>query len=263
MIACPNCGAANALGKVFCVGCGQKLPASSLVREDVERLGQLAARRRLLFRVINIVLTTWLVLCILLAAWPHRLPYYEKQPEGEAALSVVRKMRALAQALQKDEIAEADVLTEEVNAYLKYYVMRDAVGRNGSVRIDSDGVRVRWLVRLFASAEKPGSGGPVVSWDLRLRPSRRTGRLRVVGVTFGHLPLRWPLSGPVRAVFQRMCRTRPEWPLATHLSVGKIEPGKITLMTSGGASRDDALETMQQALPADDGGTHPAADGSR
>jgi hypothetical protein len=263
MIACPNCGAVNALGKVFCTGCGQKLPTSGLVREDVERLGQLATRRRWTFMIVNIVLTSWLLLSVVLALWPNTTPLNKGLPAGAAALSMRRTMQALTHALQKGDVAEADVTAEEINAYVKYYVVPKANGRNGSVRIDSDAIRVRWLMRLFAAAPgDPGGAGPILSCDVTLRPSRRTRRLRVAGVRFGHLPLVWPLRGTVQNIFMGMCRSRPEWPLVRRLSIGNIEPGKLTIVTPGGVSRDDALDKMQESLPGDAADGSPNADGT-
>jgi len=250
MIVCPNCATSNTLGKVFCIGCGQKLPASSLVREDVERLGELASKRRLVIRIISGVLTLWLAICLLLAFWPQRTPYYASTLTAGQARDASHKMRMLAQVLLQDEVGEAEVSTGEINAYLRFNVMRKSVGRNVSVRLDADSVRVRWLLQPFVRNEG-GSGGPVISLDYRLKPSRRTGRLRVTGVSMGHLPLGWPLGGPLRKIFQQTYQGRPEWTLALRLSVGKLEPGKITLMTSRGAARDQALEKVQATLSAE------------
>ncbi len=251
MIICPNCTAQNTLGKVFCVGCGQKLPASSLVREDVERLGELAVKRRWVVRIASAVLTVWLVICLALACWSQRTPYYTGNLTASQARDASHKMRMLAQVLLQDEVGEADVTADEINAYLRFHVMRRSVGRNVSVRLDSDGVRVRWLVQPLVTAEGK-SGGPVVSLDYRLKPSRRTGRLQVVGVRLGRLPLGWPFKGPLRSILQHTYRGRPEWPLAQRISVGKLVPGKMSLMTSRGAARDEALEKMQAALSAQD-----------
>lgn len=250
MIACPNCGATNPLGKVFCTGCGQKLPASGLVREDMERIGQIAGRRRVAFKIVNIVVTVWLAISLLLALWPHTRPFYEQDPGIGAARRFHRKIELLSEAARKGVGTEFELPSEELNAYLKYGVLGSVRGRNGSVRIERDGIYVRWLMRVFAvDVDDVGGFAPILSFEVRLRPSIRTGRLRVAGVRFGHLSLAWPFRGSVRDLFMGMCRTRPEWKLASQLTVVGCAPGVVTVRTPDGRMSDDAIQSLRESLP--------------
>ncbi len=250
MIICPNCEASNSLGRVFCKTCGVKLPGDGLVREDVERIARFSARRRWLMWGVNAVLGLWIVVSLVLAFWPQTQSLGEHDAGIGAARRMRRKLVELATAASSGQLLEAELGADEVNAYIRYAMLGSVPGRQGSVRIGSEGIRVRWLMRLFqVDVDQVGGFSPTLSFEVLLRPSRRTGALRIVSVRFGRLNVLWPFRGMLHDLFLGMCRSRVEWPLMRQLRVVRLAPDKVHVQTLGHDRFDETIRELSDKLP--------------
>ncbi len=250
MIICPNCNASNPLGRVFCKTCDAKLPEEGLVREDLEQIAVFSWRRKIILRTINAVLGLWVAGSLVLAFWPRTQPFGEQDAGIGAARRVRRKLVALHQASTDGQKLEAELSAQELNAYIRYAVLGTVPGRNGSVQIGQDGIRVRWLMRMFqVDVNQVGGFSPILSFEVLLRASPRTGRLRIVSVRFGRLPLMWPFRGMVQDLFVGMCRTRLEWPLARRLEVVRHSPGVVVVQTIEHGFPDETTRSLAETLP--------------
>ncbi len=250
MIICPNCNASNPLGRVFCKACDKKLPEEGLVREDLERIALFSWRRKVVLRTVNAVLGLWVAGSLVLAFWPQTRPFGEQDAGIGAARRVRRKLEALAQASHAGGTLEAELSAQELNAYIRYAVLGTVAGRNGSVQIGRDGIRVRWLMRMFqVDVSQVGGFSPILSFEVLLRASPRTGRLRIVSARFGRLPLTWPFRGMVQDLFVGMCRRRLEWPLAQRLQVVRHEPDLLVVQTVERGFPDEKIRSLSETLP--------------
>lgn len=250
MITCPNCSATNALGKVFCTSCGAKLPAAGLAHDDMEKIGAMAAKRRLAFKIANIAITAWLALCLLLAIWPHARNLNEQDHGIGAARRGRTKLVQLASAVREGNEQTISIPVEEANAYIRYGILGTVRNRSGSIAVEPDGIHVRWLMRLFnMDVEHVGGFAPIVSLDIKLKWVQRTERLRVASISLGHLPLKGPFRKQAQRLFMGMCRSRQEWALIERLTIAELSEKAITLKTFEEGTSDEKIKSLAGELP--------------
>ncbi|OVE73964.1 hypothetical protein BVX94_02165, partial [bacterium B17] len=82
MIVCPNCGAENSLGRVFCMNCGGKLELGNMNKESLDELngGWMARNWKKVVAVVGGVL----LLAIFLGLWPSKAPLGAEGSNAEA-----------------------------------------------------------------------------------------------------------------------------------------------------------------------------------
>lgn len=230
-IKCRECGAVNALGRVFCSSCGKKLDLTRVSKRVLARSAETPMQRRM--RVIRLLIVMVLLAVVALILWPI-------EPEGNVGEAA--EAAALQTKIRRLETAVAarahvfDVISErEVNAFLAEILAGDpSISKSEGLRLGVETLRVRFTpdeLKVFLVA----NWGPFrLSYVVAGVPDIRERRfvLDISHGQFGHL---W-LPGPVAEwmggrIAYALSGLKREQRLLDNLGRCELGDGKVRLIT--------------------------------
>ncbi len=114
-VSCSQCGHENRIGQLFCTQCGAKL---SVNQQSIQKAAKKADRKTggIVARIIRLVVTLGLLVCLALMLWPSPVPS-EVGPREEA-VELRRTMEMLRTAAVTANPAAATVTESAINAYM-------------------------------------------------------------------------------------------------------------------------------------------------
>jgi hypothetical protein len=188
MIECPKCGSENALGRLFCESCGQKLDVEGIhpkIQDQPLRRGKRRRRksgtgnRRVPRLLLGLVIVAVIITPPLLAAWRPELPVVQ----GSLAQAArYRRDRDRLLMLSLGQGAKVGVRQDDLNSYIELVRRRRAPMSRVVVAFTADGVNA-YVSKEFLGVElvsvfrwATGGGG-------------ETPAFRPAGFSVGRLPL--------------------------------------------------------------------------
>ena len=227
-VTCPKCGRRNPLGRVFCIGCGNRLPADALAVDEVRRKAVAARLRSGLRRWVSFAITLGVLAVLGLALWPQSEPAISVDEQHVERFR--RDMRVFHQALQRGHTGVRLVQTfaqDDLNAYLKSVQAQDQSELTTSIQLAPEGLRVRGVRPWFTLDVGAFTWRPRMSTDVVYR--LHADGLRFDRAWFGHLRLPRTLGTPVNDHFVRLLHARSEWVVLRHLRCVALDEASITL----------------------------------
>jgi len=200
MVTCQNCGKENALGRVFCDGCGTKLDLSALSRERVAELTSRSWLARHWKKFLWLIVLA-IVAAVAMAMWPRSATI------GLAGTVVgggrVETQLGAIRGASAGQSMTATFSERDINGYLAFKVAPSLGFQSISVDAHDGYFFVRAVRGLGVVRVRSFRVVPKLSYELACVPIG--GGVAVRKASVGHLPLAGPakklaVNGLVRAL---------------------------------------------------------------
>ncbi len=220
---CPKCGSDNALGRIFCASCGEKLDLSRMSSEEVA-----ASFRQNWFKrnkwIFYVVPATLVVFMILLALWP-RTSEIGQRGTLHGGDRVRKKVRALSM-IKRGETIEFEISEKDLNGYIEYVRGRSLGAKRFWVDIGSGYMRVRLVKPLLKLKMFGRLFEPRISYDVLYVPAGD--RLVPKKASMGRLSLGLAKGIAAKKV-QGLVKRHNQWSLVSNPESIKITDEKLAL----------------------------------
>ncbi len=220
---CPKCGSDNALGRIFCASCGEKLDLSKMSSEEVAAsLRQnWFLRNKWIFYVVPAVIVA---LVIFLALWP-RTDAIGQRGTLHGGDRVRKKVRALSM-IRRGETIEFEISEDDLNGYIEYVRGRSLGAKRFWVDIGPSYMRVRLVKPLFQWKMFGHLYEPKTSYDVLYVTAGS--RLLVRKASMGHLSLVLG-KGIAAGKVEDLVEGQQQWPLVSNPESIEIQDGELVL----------------------------------
>lgn len=223
MITCPNCGAENALGRVFCMNCGGKLELSNMNQEDIKDLqGGWFARNR---KVIAAVAGGIILLVLLVALWPSKGLLGEEGSNSEAMW--MRANLSRIERIREKQYMPLMLTEKRFNGYFANNGANELGFTSVSGEIGDDCFTVK-AVKQFVSFRIKGYGFDIgLSILLKYGVADGVASLRYGAI--GHIPLPGSLSKLPELILTAMIKGSKEYEAVKLTKRVELSSGQLNL----------------------------------
>jgi len=197
-IPCSQCGTENALGRVFCSGCGLKLESANISQESLAKAQRPAKTVKLASRIVGILVAISAVVLLSFMHWPS--PIDADEGTRRAGNTATRKLDLVDRQIKTGSLrlVSQNFTEKDVNGYFIFH------GSKKRRLLDVAFHEGHFEARLVSSIG-PITIGSFESPALRLSRKVR-GRASASGIeithgSIGHVPMIGPLKGiPAKAI---------------------------------------------------------------
>lgn len=225
MLKCPNCGEDNAFGRVFCMGCGNKLDLSNINEAEIEEMGK-EGRLLSYWPLAVLGLVVLLVVFIGLALWPAEEKLGDQEGRSSDS-SLVKNQLSLLSRVSKGREIKVTFSDGQLNKYLATYTARRLGTDNLSVDIEKDRIEVRRALQFGPYG--PESFRKTINLVADVKYAAKGDMLIVKGGSIGHLPMPGPLGHLPNMLMKSSMNKLQEVKSMQYLKEISIEGGRISL----------------------------------
>jgi hypothetical protein len=226
MLICPDCGAENAVGRVFCDACGIKLDLTNMAAETVAEMTKVSwVRRYWPWGVVVIVAI--ILLNVFLLYWP-RAEVIGQAGTLVGAARVEAAFGELQQVTSGDKrSAEIEFTEKDINGFFRYGMAEELGMLAVTVEVYDGYLKVRAIRRMWEWKLIGFVWQPMMTYDLICVPYG--GQIVVKKVSVGHLRVRGPFRTRVIRKFYSGLAAQDDWKAFGALSSITAASGKVTV----------------------------------